>query len=566
MAMIISGQDIETVWFPAIVMAGGGVIPVPEGIHTGYFDLNASNVTFRGEGMLVSTMQFDYSGLPRALIDGGGSSPHKNARFIDLCFDGDHNPDLQQLIRAPGWSNSTWTFERCWFKNFDGVVAFEGAELTNCKFIDCVFSNDGNASGVGIKAFDGCVDLDIIGCTFNWLELGVQLGNTPPGNTPPLWPQGIARRLRFVRNRVRQDWWAIRPYANANATGDGSGGTLSFTATTLTDTAKSFTDTNIPLDGHRTIRVMQELVSSSTTNLGNTILKDTSGGFASTNVAYGDIIRTASAWTMVVDTISDEAVAIDGWRDLTSYLPVDPPAGGTAYKLYRIIVGETAEYVSSTVLRTPRWRDLLGNTVANIPVSATTRYEILGNRSIGGLHFASEVRDAIIADNVFHGCWSDQITVGGTRHQITNNVVTRGQDMGLNILGEGTVVTGGEYSYNGAAGIVQSSGNDVVIQGVTCIDNYCANDESPDGCDLQIEGHRTIVQACTLRQAVAPRDRFGIYVRAGATSVRLFDNNINGHYRQIGADDDVVNLTVRQLHDVSGPPISAFYPNGPVEI
>jgi hypothetical protein len=491
------------------------------------------------------------------MIDGGGAS-RRNARFADVCFDGDNHSQLQNLVRAPGYGYDQWTFERCWFRNFNNAHAFGGEQITRCKFVDCLFSNQGNASGVGIKILDGASDIDIIGCTFDWLALAAQFA-TSPGP----WPQGISQRIRFIRNQVRQDWWAIKAHADANAVGSGAGGTLSFTATSLTDTSKSFPGT-IPADSVRTIRVMQQLRSSTTTQLGQTILQDSAATFTTLGVAYGDIIRTANEWTTVVATIDDTALEIDGWRSLSTYLPRTAPSSGTSYKLYRVYTGETGSY-TSTVITTPRWRDMLGNSVTPV-ANANTLYEILGNRSVGGLVFSSDVRDCIIADNVFHGGWSDQITLTGERHLITNNVAVWGQDMGMNLRASGSVVSGGQYSYNGARGIVNSDGDDIVISGVTCVDNATENVSTAFGCDIQIEGDRTVVEGCTLRRTSAPNDQYGIYVRAGASSVRVFDNNINGHYRQIGAADDVVNLTVRVLYDVSGPPASQFYPKGPVTI
>lgn len=532
MAMNIGGVDVETVLFPALAATGGGVITVPAGISAGYFTMGASNVWFRGEGKECSILQFVSGGLSNFLIDGGGAAFYQNTHFTDVCFDGNGDALLIALIRAPGYGTDRWTFERCWFKNFP--LGFAGAQVTGCRFKDCLFTAEGDIVGNAIQLSEGCHDIEIVGNEFNWISMGCSVEASEIAN----------ERIRFLRNRVRQDYWAIKPFNSAQATG--VGGTVSYTPTALIDTARNFP--LIPFDQLRNMRAMEVLIASNTTNIGNTLLVDGAADFPALGPKYGDLVRTAAAWSMVIGVEPGNVtrLVIDGWKDLVTYLPTTPPIIGAAYTLYRLYIGETDQYVGATQINTTRWRDLLGNTIG--PPPNGTLYEILGNRASGGINFEENVQSCIIADNIMHGGWADQITSRGPRAVLANNVCNRGQDMGCTLSGEGSVIIGGQYSYNGASGIVIPNGRNMAIIGVTSVDNNCEFISGPYGNNLQIEGDRILVANCISRKVEGnPNLLYGIYVRGLSPGCWLLDNAIDGFEMQIGGEAGIADAQTRAL-------------------
>lgn len=521
MAMTIGGMDVETVLLPLIVAAGGGVIDVPAGVHTGYFNMDASNVWFRGEDQAVSIMRF--VGGVTIMVD--SNTPRRRIRFSDICLDGNNQAGLACLVRAVGYGCDEWVFERCWFKNFVGT-AVTMAQARNCRFIDCVFSNQGTAVGTAIQVLDATHDLDVVGCTFSWVNAAL----VSSGVGGDYWSE----RLRFIRNTLRQDWWGIKAYADANATG--SGGTVSYSATVLTDTAKTFT--NIPDDSLRTIRIMPVLRTGTTTNVSQTILEDGAATFLTYGTKYGDIIRTATAWTMVVETVpgATTKVVINGWKDLTTYEPVVGPTIGTAYTLYRTIVGRVAVRTATTI-QTDRWHDLNGNTVTVI--APGTRYEVLGTRASAGVHLLENNRYALLAQNVFHGCWADQLTLRGEDCISQDNICVRGQDMGITNTGKRNRIAGGICAFNGVNGIYVGGtvdGTHNVIDGVTLHDNTCQANPAftPNHGDIVVSNNDFgVVTRCIIRRGDSVNSNYGIIVTADAPptgqQVRIQDNIIQGH-------------------------------------
>jgi hypothetical protein len=324
MAMIIDGNAVATS-MEAIASAGGGVIDVPAGTWTGFFDVACSNVHFRGVSSRASILQFaSGGGAENYIIRSSGATWRRQIRFSDIGFDA---INAAFAVAAQGYNADEWIFERCRFYNFPLGHGFNGHELRKCRFIDCEFLSAGDSAGVGVLMGSGYYDWRFERCFFNWHRNGI-LGDTgTDGST-------VGSRIVVDQCNFRFDYWLVKAHANANATGSGAG--VTYTGTNdvvLTDPSKDFTA--IPFDNSRVIRAMPILASGTTTNVGMTQLRDSTKNFAALGMSYGDVIRTATAWSMVVgvDPLIPTDLLIDGWRDLTTYDDVASPGIGTAYTI-----------------------------------------------------------------------------------------------------------------------------------------------------------------------------------------------------------------------------------------
>lgn len=526
MAMSIGGSDVETVLLPARAAAGGGDITVPVGASTGFFTINPAaiaapitDVRFIGSGWGCILRYAGAGGVNSTIV--GTTSVTANNYALRITFENlvlDCNNLGERCVSTAGYNADWWSFRRVWFKNFTGF-GFIGAQLRKAKFDQCLFSRPGDAVGVGIEIVEGIYDPDITNCQFEWLNLGILIDSGTSGEVPSY------RVFCDSGNRVRQDYGLIKAYADANATG--SGGTVTYNATHLFDTSKNFTA--IPFDSQRTIRVMPVLRTSTTTNVGQTILVDGAADFTKMGIQYGYLVRTASAWAMVTgyNPLNGTQLFIDGWKDLTTYEPVVPVPTGTAYTLYAIIYGETNS-VGVTAVQTLRWRDPLGNTVTSI--AAGTRYEILGNRSTGGIHFENGVAQSIIGRTFANGGWSDNVTSGGPLCTISDVITVWSQDTGLTVQGAGTTIFGGIYAFNGAQGIAIDSTSDVMAVGPSCQDNGTEYDEAPVSGDVSLfAAVRCTVAYLLSRKVSAPNDLYGILMRDACSDNRLYSNLLYNH-------------------------------------
>jgi hypothetical protein len=523
MAMLIDGQNIETL-LAALDAAGGGTLDVPAGVHTGFFVTTGSNVRIRGVGMRATTLRFQSGGGAENAVIMYGPTWRSNIHLSDLCIDG----ALAALygINMSGYGADGWTAERVWFK--DCLTA--GAliqQSRNPRFKDCVFSTSGdfgasaNGNMLGLQCVDSVRGLRVQNCDFDWCYQGVLIDS---GTNREI----VSRQPLIESSKFRNNFWLIKPYANANATG--SGGTVTYTSGngisvsgTLVDTSKDFTQ--IPADSFRAIRALPVVATGTTTNIAQLILEDSLANFGATGVLYGDIVRVPGKWAMVVKTVPgfNNRLLIDGWIDNTTYQPVAGPNIGTAYTVHRVYMGEMYSRTATTIV-TPRWRDLLGNTVT--PPNGCL-YEILGRRSVGHIHFEGGAEEAVVADCFLEGDWSDQCSLRGYGSRLENVTARYGQDGGATLEGDHTSVNGGVFAYNGAAGLFLVSGR-IAVHGAEFLDNGTEYIVSDLGCNVHLvggDGHT--ITGSRLRRVSAPNCNYGVILR-GATGCNV-EARFEGH-------------------------------------
>lgn len=518
MAMLIAGVYASD-WLAGIAADGGGTIDVPVGVSTGFFDLAASNVWFRGKGSRASILRFQSGGGAEDYIVRSTGTWRRQIRFTDIGFDG--ASIAARGLTVQGYAADDFLFERCQFTNFIGH-AFLGHELQKCRFVQCEFLSPGDITGVGVQFGSGVYNTEFVDCRFGWGRNGIVVDSGSNGEIP-------SGRIVVRGGSMRQDYWAMKAYNDPNATG--SGGTVTYSGSgdiVLTDTAKDFTA--IPYDPYRTIRLMPVATTGNTTNVGNTYLRDSTKDFRTMGLAYGDIVRTATAWSMVVGTNPAVAgeVFIDGWRDLSTYDDVAPPTSGTAYTVYQVILGETSLVTPTTITGQIRWRKLTGVTVSSIPDG--TRYEILGNRASDGILSEDGATNFLLDGMKFHGCWSDQWAISGANSIVTNVTSVYGQDGGGTLRGRGSRASNCVFIGNGGANLFLPLVEGAEVDHCTFVDGATEYIVADVNADVALfDAVECAVHDNRIERINNPRGLYGIAQRAASVNNVIRGNTIKGH-------------------------------------
>ncbi len=516
MAMVINGVAVA-VSMAAVDAAGGGVIDVPVGTWDGFFDLACGNVWFRGEHKRASVMRMVPAAGEDFIIRANAGTWYRDIRFTDICFDG--NDLATANIVIDGAATDEWLFERCRFINFVGF-GFLAGQMRKCRFVQCEFVGDGDAVGEAVQFTGGCYDVTFEDCTVEWTQGGFTIDSGVDGEIP-------GSRILVDGCRFRFDYWAIKQFDDPAATG--SGGTVTYTANTLTDTAKNWAV--IPALIGRTIRALPVLAAGNLAAAGNLVLDDNTKDFRAMGLVFGDLIRTATAWTQVIatDAADGTKIYIDGWRDLVTYDDVAPPTGGTAYTLYRLVLGTWSSQPFNDSINVDRWRNLLGETVAT--PAAGTLYEWGGNlSSSGGVHFESGCDKVEIACSWFQGAWGDQITVG-SRAIVRDVYAYYGQDGNCTLEDAvASSVLGGRFGFAGSANIFLADSQKCEVVDAYCQDAGTVFIALPFTGDIHIDtADQCSVRGCTLERTVSPQDYYGVTLRGGSIDPRIFDNKMIGH-------------------------------------
>lgn len=258
-----------------------------------------------------------------------------------------------------------------------------------------------------------------------------------------------------VRNiRISENTFDSSGFTN-KARYTGSGGTVSYGATTLVDSAAPFTANGVAAT--TIVRVLATAGTGTITSSAGGQITDSSASFAST-VIRGDIIRTSTAFAIVEQRLSSTSLAVSEWRDLTTYRPVAMPANSTAYTLYDTVLGEAANSTNTTsTITVNQWFDPAG--VASTP-SSSTLYEVSWYRGGYAIKSTAGVNNVAITNNLFERMSSAAVELSGTLSLFSGNICKDGLDGCIGIQGGGrSTITGNisDHTYFFAALYLGSS-------------------------------------------------------------------------------------------------------------
>lgn len=442
--------------------AGGGVIMLPRGdIHlaTGV-TLRCKNTVIRGQGMYVTKIK----GAAVTLLETVAGPARDNVVLEDLGFEftaSQTNPG----IRINGSFIRGFTARRCrFYLNGNGPAA--GLDLRRPVRVvieDCLF--EGNASFGGgstglinnaLRCVEGGHDVKIRNTEFWWCNDALLLDTADAIPTDG----EIIEELEVSGCLFEGGWWLL-PY-----TVTGSGGTVTYTGTngvTLTDTAASFSGSNVFTPNAQNVRAMPLLRTGTLASSDQTEVQDTGASFIVDGVKRGHIVRSGTLFAVVSAVESATKLRIEGWWDDTTRLPMQPPAASASYSVYGVLIGRVTGFTGTT-LTVDRWHDLDGNTLTP---TAGTRYELMPRRLGYPVHSEAGVRRARFLNNTFSRGWADQLggALGGYT-LISNNTFRDGQDMACTLFGDNIQFIDNLVERSGAGGLWTHGNNGLIANNV----------------------------------------------------------------------------------------------------
>jgi hypothetical protein len=410
-----------------------------------------------GDGMWASTILLTG---PAGFVD--TDTRAAGLEVEDLAFDSDG------VQRPAFYINGSFlrdfTFRRVRFTNLAGPIAAPAAVqvigLGDGVFVDCLWHNPAKYAGfgTGVRVENGASGkrLALYGDNrFLWLNNGVR--------TEPYWNannQTLIDSL-LVDGAYFDGFWWLLPASNS-----GQGATVSYTSTTITDTAADFsTVVTSARPNVINVRAMPVRHSGTVDSAGGSDLSDPAADFAAAGVLRGEIVRSGGRWAAVAfdaGTTSPGLLAVEEWLDDVTLLPTAPPAPGTPYTVYGVIIA-AATAVDGQSLVVENWRDRHG---IDVLPEAGTRYEVLQVRPTYLLFTGpGGVLDMEVSNSTFRRGWADLISVRSHGSRIIGNRFLDGQESGCVISNgfSGHHVVGNTFDRIGNSAIYLAGSQSTIV-------------------------------------------------------------------------------------------------------
>jgi hypothetical protein len=419
--------------------ARGNTIQFPPGttvVNSAQLTFPSSNLHIRGSGMYDTTVKCTSSGLSSLWVHGSGFV--SRVELSDMTLDG--TGVSISAVAAFGNHLDRLRVRRCRFINWPSVIIQPGyaAEVI---VEDC--EADGAGSGLGTFFLATNRENESIIIRRNrlrWLNTGITIGSGNPTTT-----QYHSAYIDISDNYIDLGWWLLK------AASSNSGGTVTYTSTTVTDSSAPFGATNSITAG-TTIRALTSLQAGTLTTAG-TQVTDSSGNFVTSNVWRGHILRSGTSFAVVSQVETTHQLHVEEWLDQTTYQPVTPPTSAS-YTIYGVALGAVVSNTSTAVTvahgaggNGGGWYDLQGNSVT--PASGTL-YEVLPAHPVYPIFCNVPTEKVKIHGNTVRRGWGDGIEFFGSRGIITGNIVEDGQDMGI-------VAEGYSATYPGVRNIIANN-------------------------------------------------------------------------------------------------------------
>jgi hypothetical protein len=402
----------------------GGTVLIPAGTFYSQLKLGWTHagVTFRGAGVTATTI---VGPTTSPIVEESGGDTTGCYTFEDMTFDLGLAPTVMAVY---AWDRDV-TFRRCRFTN---ITSF-GLTLVgsvNTVIEDCEFDDGGLATGQVAHISNAVRGLRWIRSKARFMETGLQFDGTPHDH------------IDIDGGLFDGGWYLLRTrgagYAN-------SGGTVTYSASTVTDSAAAFA--TIPTPDLVNVRALPVLESGSTgTTYTFDKVTDSAATFETAVVHPGYIIRTADKWAAVASVFSETELYVEEWFDKTTYRPTKWPAADDAYTVHRVLIGMTASN-TGTSINVGEWIDFHDGTRAT--PAAGTLYEVLINHGgYSGIHAASPDADPSTSGGIQNirvhgGCritrtWNDQLSIYGRDARLVVDptvVIDHGEDFGITCHG-----------------------------------------------------------------------------------------------------------------------------------
>lgn len=404
------------------------------------------------------------------------------------------------------------------------------------------FYGDGSGLGTAIALGRGSHYNDIYSNRMEYVKNGIKLDGGTAGEEP------------LIGNKIRNNyydggWLYLKPDIV------GSGGTVTYGASNVVDTAQDFTGKTT-----RNIVALPLKQSSAGTityfSPGNKIV-NTNGSvdFVAANIKRGDFVFSPSLasytkWSIVVSVEDADELWIEPWRSATTWKPTTAPASNTAYEVRGLVHGYINSLTGTTQanlgLFSAAWLDINGTTAT--PASGTP-YRVLQSHPNYPILLEIGVSRTLIDGNFLRRGWSDQIGAqDSTETIIINNYMEDGRDVGITYNGARGIVKSNQAFHQGTSGISASS-SDSIYEGNIVTDNgYTYTVSSVGSSAIMVFGDRnTFVNNGIYR--ISALQQYGISIRSGADANVLRDNVLHGqtadlYFENSGATNTTIGSNV----------------------
>ena len=521
--------------------ATGGILYFPPGTYviTSQIVMNQANVTWRGAGMHASVIKHGDVPSPVAtafnMLSTLAATGPTNPTFEDLGFDG--NTFAPNVYVDNTSRSGMLTFRNCRFTRIVGIAVYVWSSPV-------VF--DGNiCEGPGNGTFNKCLYLDgpqtyakITNNRMRYIQNGVQ------ANTDGAFGEhnhNVVSGGEFSGNFVDLGFYTLRERDS------GSGGTVTYGTTTLTDTSKTFAG----FTTNDYIRVMPVKATGTGTIDWTQI---TGAGF--TGVFPGDIVRSGGKLAIVKSVESATSLHVEEWLEDTAAATmrnvVSSSPNGT-YTVYGVLLGKWVSN-TATAITVQSWFDVNGTRVTP---AAGTRYELLPAQPNYPFQCEPGCQDWRITNNTILRGYSDLIAYHGTHAVIADNYLAWGQDVGITLHGTYNTVTGNRIHHIGTMGIGTAPASDSTISNNAITDTTWTIPGVNSAAGIRIDGSRNVVSANVIGiETTMPQAWYGITVLSQPNDANLLIGNMTRGHVMAGIRLDNTGgfglpTNVRKAHHVS---------------
>jgi hypothetical protein len=446
------GGGGRTVFFPT------GTYKVTSPIRTAP-SRSSSVLSLAGAGMWQSVVVCP---SPAGFFDAGSAVPRLLVE--DLAFDG--AGQQRAMFTIDGSSVHDFAFRRCRFTNLAGPIAAPAAvelvSLGTGLFADCMWHNPARYAGFGtavrLQSQASGKRLEFRGDNrFLWLNNGIR--------TEAYTNYGTATTNTTVESLVVDGayfdgfWWLLP------ASHSGEGTSVTYTATSLTDSQADFSDVPAkPRPNVINVRAMPVRHTGSVGAADSADLSEPGVDFVAAGVLRGEIVRAPGRWAAVArdpDRVNPSVLQVEEWLDDTTLLPTTPPSPGTQYTVFGVLIA-AATASNGSSLTVENWRDRHGRDVLPDP---GTRYEVLQVRPTY-LFFVGPggVLDLLLVNSTVRRGWADLAGIRPQASRVLGNHFADGQESGLVLSGgyQGHHVIGNTFTRIGNSAIYVEGSQSVI--------------------------------------------------------------------------------------------------------
>lgn len=446
------------------------------------------------------------------------------------------------------------------------AIGISIAGMADVDIEEVYFENYGLGDGTAIAIGSGGGDIRIAKADWRWVANGISVDT---GSAATEY-ESLLDRLALDSCKGDLGWWLLPTFSSQS----GSGGTVTYSSTVLTDSGKNFSSAGVTTSHY--IRIMPVRATATVATQRPTALQVTGGSFLSAGIIRGDIIRTddGTKWAVVSGVESNNIIRHEGWLDRTTMLRTTAPAATTACTVYGVVIG-IPTVVGTTTLTVARWHDLDGTLwdgSAHAIPSSGTLYEVMRDHPNYQVQVEGSARNVSAVDMQLRRGWADQLSIYCPRTTIRGGLIEDGWDMGITLNGgqpwgntEGhSLIDGVRINHQGTGGIYTTANDTVIAHPIITATTWTNHVNTNTLAGIVVEDNfsgagsdRLIIDCPVIDGEDKPHARYGIAIRGDTpTPSEVWINNpkIRRHTTPSGNKADIhlygANMTKVHVRNV----------------